>query len=420
LPTLVTELTPLSVISIHPCADACAVLTLDGLIYTVGDGDEGKLGHQDIVHEKLKHWRQVEALARSKVSAGEGRVVTMASGRTSMAAITENGHLYTWGSSQYGQLGHQDYSVKKAPKKNSALREMEMSISSASCGQDHMLLLTPDNEIFSVGAGYRGQLGNGSLDNKWTPQILNPTKLHEGCMTAGAVRGPLGNDIAQVCAGSAHSVAVTNKGTVYTWGHGASGQLGHPKPPPDPTKPSFMQPRFQLLFPGLLTSLVSKVNVTRAVAGDNHTVLLALDGSVYAFGDNSFGQCGVVDDGTPSVDDPRCIDSLSDIASIAAGSNHTLVLSKSGDCYAFGSNNRGQLGLDSTLEKVTTPTKIGGLVALGYITANYDVSFGICKETMEKRKKEARKRPAPPPEPVGSSAPSSVKAPPSKKAKGKK
>lgn len=43
-------------------------------------------------------------------------------------ASTSEGHVYTWGSGEFGQLGHQDNKNKKIPKKISALREWDIPV----------------------------------------------------------------------------------------------------------------------------------------------------------------------------------------------------------------------------------------------------------------------------------------------------
>lgn len=42
---------------------------------------------------------------------------------------------------------------------------------------------------------------------------------------------------------------------VWSWGTGASGQLGQPKPPRDPNRPAFMQQRFSVQVPQVIEDL---------------------------------------------------------------------------------------------------------------------------------------------------------------------
>lgn len=76
---------------------------------------------------------------------------------------------------------------------------------------------------------------------------------------------------------------------------------------------------------------------------------------VYAWGDNSGGQLG--DGTTTDSTSPLKIDALSQVKSIAAGSNHTLALKADGTVWTWGSNSFGQLG-DGTTTDSSTPVRV--------------------------------------------------------------
>ena len=66
-------------------------------MYTCGNGINGDLGHSDIVHESLDHFRRVEHFQSSKISKGEGPIVKIFCRADNVLALTRNGHLYGWG-----------------------------------------------------------------------------------------------------------------------------------------------------------------------------------------------------------------------------------------------------------------------------------------------------------------------------------
>src|SRR5690348_10129995 len=73
-------------------------------------------------------------------------------------------------------------------------------------------------------------------------------------------------------------------------------------------------------------------------------------GSVYAFGDNSYGQLGTaINSGTGNANPTPALVSLpgqrGQVTEIAAGTDHSLALTSSGQLYAFGSNHAGELGI---------------------------------------------------------------------------
>ena len=94
--------------------------------------------------------------------------------------------------------------------------------------------------------------------------------------------------------------------------------------------------------------------VAQVAAGRSFSLILKTDGSLYAFGRNEFGQLG---DGT-NVDKlvPTMIFS-SGVAQIACGYSHSLILKTDGSLYTFGRNDSGQLGDGTNVNKLT-PTQI--------------------------------------------------------------
>ncbi|RLG04369.1 MAG: hypothetical protein DRN68_09895, partial [Thaumarchaeota archaeon] len=98
-----------------------------------------------------------------------------------------------------------------------------------------------------------------------------------------------------------------------------------------------------------------------AACGRDHSLVLLKNGEVYAFGRNYDGQLGV--EGRRARYFPTKVKGLPNtIVTIAAGDAHSLVLSKNGDIYAFGNNDYGQLGL-GLFPGVCPPTKIEGIPA---------------------------------------------------------
>ncbi len=79
-----------------------------------------------------------------------------------------------------------------------------------------------------------------------------------------------------------------------------------------------------------------------ASAGAYHSLVLSAGGRVYSFGRNAYGQLGTGT--TDPVSEPRILVSLPRVTAIAAGAYHSLVLTKVGSVFAFGDNTYGQCG----------------------------------------------------------------------------
>lgn len=140
------------------------------------------------------------------------------------------------------------------------------------------------------------------------------------------------------------SFVVKTDGTLWVAGYNANGQLGLG----DTANRSWL-------------TLVSQLgNQAAAVAaGEYHTLALKTDGTLWATGWNTSGQLGLghatsskafVQVPLPGVN----------VAAIAVGQKHTLLLGTDGTLWAAGANNYGQLGLGDTAGR-TSFTKVEAL-----------------------------------------------------------
>ena len=83
-----------------------------------------------------------------------------------------------------------------------------------SAGDNHIAMLDADGTVWSTGHNYYGQLGTNNKTNYSIPQQM---KL--GTTTVL-------NNIKKVSAGSLHTLALAENGTVYSLGYNSYGQLG--------------------------------------------------------------------------------------------------------------------------------------------------------------------------------------------------
>ena len=133
--------------------------------------------------------------------------------------------------------------------------------------------------------------------------------------------------------GRSHTVAVTDKTEVFTWGDGESVPLGYGK-----------HCNVQWIpreIPSLIGAEVIKVSV-----GEKHTVLLTKSGRVLCFGSGKYGRCGIKEGDESAVLKPRIVDSLLGrrITHIAAGRDFTWAVDSQSNYYSFGHGYYGCLG----------------------------------------------------------------------------
>ncbi|TMW64200.1 hypothetical protein Poli38472_012822 [Pythium oligandrum] len=399
-PTRVHQLDGIGVVQLASTETSTILLGNDGNLYSVGTGAAGQLGHSDVVHEKLTKFRLIAAMCADKRSKSEGRFKKIVSGRDFYMALTTGGHAYTWGNGDLGQLGHQENKPKKVPKKISALREMEIPVDQACCGDDFILMTsgeTDDSDPFnthkpgvfmSMGANTQGQLGDGSGRNQWVPQLLNKNAAEYTNSEDAGIEEPaeflLGRDIRFLAAGKAHCVAVpTRMKGLWSWGFGEFGQLGHPQPPAPSGQSQFFRQQFRVPRPRFVQALANHV-VSQVACGGNHTLVLVADGQLFGFGDNQFGQVGVArgeDEESKKIQTPVVISSIAaagKLRQIVCGEAHSAALTVSGEVYTWGRGQYGQLGHgEKQAETLETPTKVASLPAIKTLYSGPNQLFAV-------------------------------------------
>ncbi|HAP31701.1 MAG TPA: hypothetical protein DCQ14_01405, partial [Firmicutes bacterium] len=178
--------------------------------------------------------------------------------------------------------------------------------------------------------------------------------------------------IAAVAAGKAHTVALREDGTVWTWGRNLNGQLG------DGSTSGRLLP-VQVVVSR--EPLVYLDNVRAVAAGAEHTIALQNGGTVWAWGANANGRLG---DGTTTqrlmaVQVVRTLNPLAylqNVRVVAAGTAHTLALGTDGKIWAWGANGSGQLGDGSTGQR-TTPVELSAINNVNFVAAGGDHSLAL-------------------------------------------
>jgi alpha-tubulin suppressor-like RCC1 family protein len=158
----------------------------------------------------------------------------------------------------------------------------------------------------------------------------------------------------------AQSFALASDGTLWGWGENGWGQVGN----------------------GSTQDQLSPVAVLSGVmavaAGQSHTLALKSDGTVWAWGNNGFGQLGLGTQ-TDSVPTPTQVPCLAAMTAIGAGYDHSLAVGANGTVYAWGDNLYGQVGLPGGYadEFRTSPVQEPGLTGIVAVTGGWVDSFAL-------------------------------------------
>jgi PKD repeat protein len=110
--------------------------------------------------------------------------------------------------------------------------------------------------------------------------------------------------------------------------------------------------------------------VTAIACGEEHSIALKSDGTVWTWGNNSYGQLGNGTSGSGSNPNPQQVVSLTNIVDVKAGSSSCLALKGDGTLWSWGYNYNGQLG-DGTTTMRTLPVQVSGLTSITAISAGY-------------------------------------------------
>jgi uncharacterized repeat protein (TIGR01451 family) len=127
--------------------------------------------------------------------------------------------------------------------------------------------------------------------------------------------------VADVSAGTYHSVAAKADGTVWAWGYNGTGELGNG---------TVVDQSAPVQATGL-------TGVIAVAAGDAHTLALKSDGTVWAWGYNFAGQLGVGSFDFTDRAVPTQVINLANVVAIAAGGAGSMALTDDGTVWVWGS-----------------------------------------------------------------------------------
>jgi len=306
-------------------ADHSCALLRNGVLKCWGRNNRGQLG----IGERTFRIRPVVVDGLN-----EG-IIAVATGGLHTCALTTTKQIKCWGDNRFGQLGDAPQEEPRLTP-GSAVSGLPAGTVAVTAGPYHSCALTEQGGVNCWGINSTGQLGDGTREPRVGPVAV--VGLESGIQT--------------LTAGASHTCALTVAGGVKCWGNNNTGQLGVGSTDP-------------LLAPADVIGLPTGIIAVRA--GQYHTCALADDGRVWCWGDNSTGQLGDGSTGRRLL--PVAVGGLpAGTVGITAGSGHSCALSRGGTVWCWGINRRGQLG-DETTENRLKPVRVSGISAAIPITA---------------------------------------------------
>ena len=378
-------------------------------VATWGVGKRGQLGHHlraDVRHPtRLRYGIGYGPNVRIVQVAAGGGLVRVAH----TLLLTSTGRVLSFGTGQYGALGHGYNAAKQLPDclKPTFIEALsQVTCTSVAAGELHSAAVTVDGDVYTWGDGFCGQLGHGDKRPITVPKQVTTGGLDDEC-------------IANVTCGSRHTIAITEDGECYTWGLGHFGVLGRSftpfeydadtavhafatattngnndpldhamqrltvnanGDPQPPTVPPVRDTAAELAahldlianltlddssdqcIPKIVDSLQG-IQLVGASAGHRHSLFLDTKGYLYSCGAGGSGCLG--HGNTESCMYPCRIVAMNDddetdivFRQMSAGVDISMAVSNVGAVYAWGKTEGGRIGMGMAKSQITKPRRV--------------------------------------------------------------
>jgi alpha-tubulin suppressor-like RCC1 family protein len=250
--------------------------------------------------------------------------------------------IYSWGSNGSGALGTNNTINRSSPI---IIFGGFTDWCQVSAGDIHSLGLRTNGTLWAWGFNGSGRLGNNTITSRSSPVSV------VGGFT----------DWCQVSGGTAHSLGVRTNGTAWAWGFNGQGRLG------DNTTIDKSSP---------VSVVGGFTDWCQVSAGGRHSLGLRTNGTAWSWGYNSQGRLG--DNSTISRSSPvSVVGGFTDWCQVSAGGTHSLGVRTNGTAWAWGRNDLGQLGDDTTTDRSSPVSVVGGFTDWCQVSAGYTHNLGL-------------------------------------------
>ncbi len=352
----------------------------DGNAYAWGLNNYGQLGNGNTSN------RNTPVIVKKPAGVStDFTYVQVSAGTDHSLAVGSDGYAYAWGNNNNGQLGNNITSFSSVPVRvcdpstgsnvDTGLKAIQVS-----AGRLFSLAIDQDGNTWAWGNNDNGQLGNGNTRGTNTPQSVLLDPKHASTVLKAV----------QVSAGDFHSLAIDQDGNTWAWGRNDYGQLGNGNTSGTNANPT---PSSVLLDPKHASTVLKAVQVS---AGGSLSLAIDQDGNTWAWGHNDYGQLGngstsSLRNPVPSsvLLNPKDTSTVLKAVQVSAGWAHSLAVDTDGNAWAWGQNNYGKLGNNTTSDQHSpvkvfasdqSTSKAGPWLSTAQISAGGNHSLAIGKD----------------------------------------
>jgi alpha-tubulin suppressor-like RCC1 family protein len=256
-----------------------------------------------------------------------------------------SGAVFCWGYNAAGQLGVGDLDARTAPVRV----PLPAPARSVAAGYNHTCAIAADQSLWCWGDNTEGELGQ--VDAPGAPDASSP--VHVGSAA----------DWLAVAGAQGHTCAIEAPGTMWCWGRNTKSETG--------TNPSLEQVRGPAQV-GAFTDWVS------LDIGQGTSCGIRADGSLWCWGDNTFGQQAIAPESAP-VAAPRQVGGDTDWAQVSVDAFSGCAVKTDQSLFCWGRNAEGQLGVGDTRDRYQ-PTAVATDTAWGAASVG---RFHACAATAD-------------------------------------
>lgn len=243
-----------------------------------------------------------------------------------LAGVKTDGTLWTWGSNRHGTLGTSEIADGTLTRSSPIQVGLDADWADVSVGAFHALGLKTNGDVYAWGWGSNGILGNNS-----TVTLSSPVLATTG--------------FAKVYAVGLKSFAIDTTGQLYYTG------------------PSVVRYPDVGVTRSNFTIVTGASNITLASFGPMHGLFIRSNGTLWAAGDNIYGQLG--NSSTITRSSFVQVGAGTTWTKVKSAVNHSLGLTSNGNLYVWGRNQAGQLGLGDKINRSSPVLVATGVADMG-------------------------------------------------------